>query len=309
MQPIALFRHQVQQNSVYRQFIEGMGIDCSKVTNIAQIPFLPIECFKRHSIKTGDWQEQLVFTSSGTTADVASRHYIRHPQYYLNNTVAGFEQFYGQLTDWVILALLPSYLERQGSSLVYMLQHFISQAQPHSGFYLYNTQEMIEVLVESQKKGKKVLLWGVTYALLDLAEQYAGLDLGSNVVVLETGGMKGRRREMPREQIHQTLQQAFNLQAIHSEYGMTELLSQAYSVGKGIFSPCATMQVLVRDVTDPLCILPIGKSGGINIIDFANIDSCAFIATDDLGKLNADGTFEILGRLDNSDVRGCNLLV
>lgn len=304
-----LFRYQARENAVYRAFVQYLGIHPDKITQIDQIPFLPIECFKYHRVQTGDWQPALTFSSSGTTGSTTSFHLIRQPEAYIRNAVQGFESHYGQLNDWVILALLPPYLERQGSSLVYMLSHFIAQAQPESGFFLYNTQKMVETLVECQKKGKRVLVWGVTYALLDLADAYAGLDMGQGVVMMETGGMKGQRQELPKETVHTRLCTAFNLPAIHSEYGMTELLSQAYSVGGGVFSPASTLRVLIRDSSDPLTYLPAGKTGGVNIIDLANADSCAFIATDDMGRCDEMGRFEILGRLDSSDVRGCNLLV
>lgn len=305
---LRLFRYQYRENAVYRQFVQYLNRNVDEIQQIEQIPFLPIEVFKRHALRTGEWAEQLCFSSSGTTGQQTSRHYIRQPEWYEEIAVRGFESQYGALADWLILALLPSYLEREGSSLIYMLRHFMQRAQPESGFYLYNTQQLVETLEQARKKGKRVLLWGVGYALLDLAEQ-GQRDWSDGVVVLETGGMKGRRQELVKEELHSRLCRAFGVQVVHSEYGMTELLSQGYSQGAGVFQACPSLRVLVRDATDPLAWMPVGKAGALNLIDLANIDSCAFIATDDLGKVRADGRFEVLGRLDASDVRGCNLLV
>lgn len=305
---LAVFRYQVQNNPLYQEFINLLGISVEQVTKMQQIPFLPIQFFKYHHIKTKEWTPEVVFTSSGTTLQNPSKHYVRSLDWYNECAFKAFETEYGALTNYVVLALLPSYLERQGSSLVYMVEQFIKRSQnASSGFFLYNTDELVEVLDQCQTKNKPVLLLGVTYALLDLAKDYP--KKLQNVIVMETGGMKGKRAEMTKAAIHAVLKNAFDLKQVHSEYGMTELLSQAYSKGNGLFEPSATMRVLIRETTDPLHILSAQKTGGINVIDLANIDSCSFIATDDLGKVYEDETFRVLGRFDASDLRGCNLLV
>lgn len=305
---LAVFRYQVQNNPLYQEFINLLGLSVEAVTKMQQIPFLPIQFFKYHTIKTKEWLPEATFTSSGTTLQNPSKHYVRSLDWYNQCAFKAFEQVYGALEDYVVLALLPSYLERQGSSLVFMAEQFIQRSQhPSSGFFLYNTDELMEVLGACQIKKQRVLLLGVTYALLDLAKDYP--QALKNVVVMETGGMKGKRAEMTKDTIHEILKRAFELDAIHSEYGMTELLSQAYSKGGGIFQPSPTMRVLIRETTDPFHILSTQKTGGINIIDLANIDSCSFIATDDLGRCYEDGTFRVLGRFDASDLRGCNLLI
>lgn len=305
---LEVFRYQAQNNPLYQKFLKLLGISINAVQKLQQIPFLPISFFKNHLIKTGEWSTQTIFSSSGTTGQTSSQHHVSDLEAYTQNSLKGFQQFYGKVEDYVVLALLPSYLERQGSSLVYMAEQFIQHsAHDQSGFFLYNTQDLVKVLGQSIKNDQKTLLLGVTYALLDLTAAHP-MDL-KNTIVMETGGMKGRRKELPKFEIHRQLKAAFQIKNIHSEYGMTELLSQAYSKGNGLFYPTATMRVLVRDITDPLHILPTGKTGVINIIDLANIDTCSFIATDDLGRAYADGSFEVLGRLDLSDLRGCNLLL
>jgi hypothetical protein len=305
---LAVFRYQVQNNPLYQEFINLLGISVEQVTKMQQIPFLPIQFFKYHSIKTQEWVAEVVFTSSGTTLQNLSKHYVRSLDWYNQCAFKAFEQQYGALENYAVLALLPSYLERQGSSLVFMVEQFIKRSQnPFSGFFLYNTQELMEVLEKCKAKNQAVLLLGVTYALLDLAKDYP--QLLENVIVMETGGMKGKRAEMTKTAVHELLKTAFQLNQVHSEYGMTELLSQAYSKGNGLFEPSPTMRVLIRETTDPLHILPAEKTGGINVIDLANIDSCSFIATDDLGRGYEDGTFQVLGRFDASDLRGCNLLI
>jgi hypothetical protein len=305
---LAVFRYQVQNNPLYQEFINLLGVSVEQVTKMQQIPFLPIQFFKYHDIKTQEWTPEVVFTSSGTTLQNPSKHYVRSLDWYNECAFKAFEAQYGALGNYVVLALLPSYLERQGSSLVFMVEQFIKRSQnPSSGFFLYNTDELVEVLGQCQTKNQPVLLLGVTYALLDLAKDHP--QALQNVVVMETGGMKGKRAEMTKTAIHTILKDAFDLDQVHSEYGMTELLSQAYSTGNGLFEPSATMRVLIRETTDPLHILPAQKTGGINVIDLANIDSCSFIATDDLGRSYEDGTFRVLGRFDASDLRGCNLLV
>jgi len=305
---LAVFRYQVQNNPLYQEFINLLGISVEEVTKMHQIPFLPIQFFKHHKIKTQKWIPEVVFTSSGTSLQNTSKHYVRSLDWYNKCAFKAFEQQYGSLKDYAVLALLPSYLEREGSSLVFMVEQFIKRSEnPSSGFFLYNTNELLEVLKQCEIKNQPVLLLGVTYALLDLAKEYP--KALKNVVLMETGGMKGKRAEMTKKAIHTVLGKAFELENIHSEYGMTELLSQAYSKGNGLFEPSPTMRVLIRETTDPLQLLPAQKAGGINVIDLANIDSCSFIATDDLGRSYEDGTFRVLGRFDASDLRGCNLLV
>ena len=302
-----IFRFQVAHNRLYRRYLELIHIDCSAVKSLAEIPFLPIRFFKTHAVKTGNWDTGAVFSSSGTTGQQCSRHFVRDPGFYLRNAEKCFQQFYGPVEELRFLALLPGYLERPGSSLVAMAAHFIQRSRyADSGFFLHNITDLVAVLRKFEAAPPTVLL-GVSFALLDLAEQYSFNLPG--LIVMETGGMKGRRVEPTRQQLHEVLQKAFGTPTIHSEYGMTELLSQAYSCGRGIFQPSATMRVLTREITDPLSPQMPGKTGGINVIDLANVDSCAFIATEDLGRYFDDGSFEILGRFDNSDVRGCNLMV
>ena len=306
---LELFRFQAQENPVYRKYLQFLKIQPETVFSAEKIPFLPIEFFKTQEVKTGAFEAETIFKSSGTTLQQRSQHYVADLNFYLQNAEQIFEQFYGPLTDYVFLALLPSYLEQGESSLVAMVAHFIKESgQQEQGFYLYQLDALKNAIKNARKTGKKVMLFGVTYALLDLAESVGGADF-SDVIIMETGGMKGRRKEMIREELHDVLKTAFKVTAIHSEYGMTELLSQAYSFGNGIFQTPKTMKILLRDLNDPFEINPNLRSGGINVIDLANIDSCCFIETKDIGKIHPDGTFEVLGRFDNSDIRGCNLLV
>ncbi len=273
-----------------------------------QIPFLPIQFFKSHTVVSNNEAPQAIFTSSGTTGMTTSQHLVTDVSLYEESYRRGFSQFYGNIENYVVLALLPSYLEREGSSLIYMVEDLIQLSnQPESGFYLNNHDELIEKLIELDSQGQNVILIGVTYALLDLIEKRK-FQL-QNTIIMETGGMKGKRKEMIREELHQQLCAGFGVASIHSEYGMTELLSQAYSLGEGIFECPSWMQILIRDTEDALSYITNGKTGGINVIDLANRNSCAFIATQDLGKKYANGTFEVLGRFDNSDIRGCNLMV
>jgi phenylacetate-coenzyme A ligase PaaK-like adenylate-forming protein len=305
-----IFRYQAENNPVYRKFLDLLGIKQAQIQRIEDIPFLPIELFKKYELQSGEWTAQQIFTSSGTTGANTSQHFVRDSQWYLENARRGFEYFYGPLKDYIVLALLPAYLERKGSSLILMAQDFIEQSRSAlGGFYLYNQKELIHHLQQILQKesSAKVLLLGVSFALLDLAEAYP-LDL-QNVIIMETGGMKGRREEITRTELHQLLKTAFQQQSIHSEYGMTELFSQAYSQGSGLFFPAPTMRVFSREITDPLQLQDFQRTGALNIIDLANLDTISFIATEDLGKVYADGSFEILGRLDASDVRGCNLMV
>lgn len=305
---LEVFRHQFTNNKVYRSFCDLLFKHPSEVTTIAEIPFLPIQFFKQREVIASKLSSEIIFTSSGTTGNTTSKHFVTDISWYTQSYRKAFAKFYGPIEEYVVLALLPNYLEREGSSLVHMVADFIEQSShPESGFYLNNLNELARTLSEVDQAGKKVLLIGVSFALLDLIEQHE-FSL-QNTVVMETGGMKGRRKELIRQELHQILQKGFGVTTIHSEYGMTELLSQAYSNGKGIFKCPAWMRVFVRDTEDPLTLLQTGKSGGINIIDLANYNSCSFIATQDLGKVYSDASFEIIGRFDNSDIRGCNLMV
>jgi phenylacetate-coenzyme A ligase PaaK-like adenylate-forming protein len=306
---LELFRYQAEHNLVYRQYLSHLHFPVQQVQSIYQIPFLPIELFKTHKVATGDPQIQIIFESSGTTSQIPSRHYVADTRFYRQVSRHIFESLYKPLHQCHLLALLPSYLERKNSSLVYMVSHFIQQTQSAaSGFFLHQTEELISKLTALRNQPQQVILLGVTFALLDLAEAYAGTDL-SHVIVMETGGMKGRREELLREELHEILKQSFNVSSIHAEYGMTELLSQAYSTGNGIFQTPPWLRILIRDVNDPFHIYTQPRSGGINIIDLANVDSCAFIETKDMGILSENNQFKVLGRFDNSDIRGCNLLV
>ncbi|MCF6168074.1 acyl transferase [Lutibacter sp.] len=305
---LEIFKFQAENNSVYKEFINYLHIDIRDVKNISQIPFLPIQFFKSHKIISSKEKIQQLFLSSGTTGNKQSKHFVTDISVYEKSFEKGFEYFYDSIENYTILALLPSYLEREGSSLIYMVNSFIKNSKkPKSGFYLNNLDELYENLLELDKNGEKTLLIGVSFALLDLVEKYK-FQL-KNTIIMETGGMKGRRKELIREELHQILCEGFGVKKIHSEYGMTELLSQAYSKGNGIFECPPWMKILIRDTEDALTLLPKGKSGGINVIDLANINSCSFIATQDLGKTYANNTFEVLGRFDNSDIRGCNLMV
>lgn len=305
---LEIFQFQAENNEVYKTFLSHLKIDISSVNSISNIPFLPIQFFKSHQIVASQKPVQQTFLSSGTTGMQQSKHMVTDLAIYEESFRKGFEYFYGDIQDYTVLALLPSYLERDGSSLIYMVEDLIQQSKkPKSGFYLNNLDELSKTLADLDKKGEKVLLIGVSFALLDLIEAYQ-FQL-KNTVIMETGGMKGRRKELIREELHQILSEGFGVDKIHSEYGMTELLSQGYSKGDGIFECPPWMKILTRDTEDALTILPEGKSGGINVIDLANINSCSFIATQDLGKTYANKTFEVLGRFDNSDIRGCNLLL
>lgn len=305
---MAIFRYQAVENEVYCQYIKALKVNVDKITEPEQIPFLPIEFFKTHEIITIPIAiGSKIFTSSGTTGSIQSKHYVNDIRIYEKSYRKGFEHFYGNIEEYCILALLPSYLEREGSSLIYMMDDLIKKSKhPQSGFYLNNYDELLLKL--KQLQGQKTLLVGVTYALLDLVELLGSGDY-KNLIIMETGGMKGKREELVREELHERLCKGFGVDVIHSEYGMTELLSQAYSKGNGVFDCPPWMKILIRDTNDPFTILPHNKTGGINVIDLANINSCSFIATQDLGRSLLDNSFEVLGRFDNSDIRGCNLLV
>jgi len=303
-----LFRLHAARNPVYRGFLNGLGRSIAGLSDVKDIPFLPIGLFRNHRVLLEGLDPASFFTSSGTTGTTTSHHHVPWPSLYERSFMTSFSAAYGHPGQWRILALLPSYLEREGSSLVHMAQKLIeATGDPLSGTYLYRHDELADVLRRSEAEGKKTLLLGVTFALLDLAEHYPQPLL--HTTIMETGGMKGRRPEIVREELHRILQAAFGVPAIHSEYGMTELLSQAWSKGAGVYRCPPWMRVLIRDPNDPMALLPDGRTGGINVVDLANVASCPFIATQDLGKLHPDGSFEVLGRFDNSDLRGCNLLL
>jgi len=302
-----VFRYQARHNEVYRQFCHDLGCDPLQVKTPEDIPFLPIELFKSRKVVSFAGKEACVFTSSGTTGSVPSRHYVADLSVYERSFMTGFRHFYGEVSGYAVLALLPGYLERQDASLVYMTRRLIQESGHYqSSFYSNNMQDLVKGLKMLQKEGVRTLLLGVSFALLDLAGLHP-MPL-KRTIVMETGGMKGRRREMIREELHRILSTAFQQEHIHSEYGMTELLSQAYSKGDGLFACPPWMRVVARDSNDPLELIGHGRSGGLNVIDLANIHSCSFLATQDLGKTYPDGRFEVLGRFDHSDVRGCNLM-
>ncbi|UPT71746.1 MAG: acyl transferase [Flavobacterium sp. JAD_PAG50586_2] len=305
---LKVFRFQHENNVVYREFCNFLNTDIQKVKSLEQIPFLPIQFFKSHDVLSDSEPIQETFTSSGTTGMIMSKHLITDVSLYELSYRNAFSEFYGNIEDYAVLALLPSYLERDGSSLIYMVKDLIELSNnENSGFYLNNYDELISKLVELDNAGQNTILIGVTYALLDLVERQK-FQL-KNTIIMETGGMKGKRKEMIREELHEILCDGFGVESIHSEYGMTELLSQAYSLGNGIFECPAWMQILTRDTEDALSYVDYGKTGGINVIDLANFNSCSFIATQDLGKKYPNNSFEVLGRFDNSDIRGCNLMV
>ena len=305
---LAVFKHQFKNNKVYRSFCDLLFVHPSSISTIEEIPFLPIQFFKSREVLSSIAEVQEIFTSSGTTGSITSKHLVTDITLYKESYLKGFSHFYGNIEEYTILALLPNYLEREGSSLVFMVADLIQKSKkPESGFYLDNMQELAKKLIELDKTGQKTLLIGVSFALLDLIEmQQFNL---KNTIIMETGGMKGRRKELVREELHAILKNGFGVTEIHSEYGMTELLSQGYSKGNGVFETPPWMKILTRDTEDALSINASGKNGGINVIDLANYNSCSFIATQDLGKVYENETFEIIGRFDNSDIRGCNLMV
>ena len=305
---LAVFKHQFKNNKVYRSFCDLLFVHPSSISTIEEIPFLPIQFFKSRKVLSSLEEIQETFTSSGTTGSSTSKHLVTNINLYKESYLKGFAHFYGNIEEYTVLALLPNYLEREGSSLVFMVADLIEKSKKaESGFYLDNMQELAEKLIELDKNGQKTLLIGVSFALLDLIEmQQFNL---KNTIIMETGGMKGRRKELVREELHTILQNGFGVTEIHSEYGMTELLSQGYSKGNGVFETPPWMKILTRDTEDALSINASGKNGGINVIDLANYNSCSFIATQDLGKVYENETFEIIGRFDNSDIRGCNLMV
>ncbi|WP_339342058.1 acyl transferase [uncultured Polaribacter sp.] len=305
---LAVFKHQFKNNKVYRSFCDLLFVHPSSISTIEEIPFLPIQFFKSRKVLSSLDEIQETFTSSGTTGGSTSKHLVTNINLYKESYLKGFAHFYGNIEEYTVLALLPNYLQRQGSSLVFMVADLIEKSKKvESGFYLDNIQELANKLLELNRNGQKILLIGVSFALLDLIEmQQFNL---KNTIIMETGGMKGRRKELVREELHTILQNGFGVTEIHSEYGMTELLSQGYSKGNGVFETPPWMKILTRDTEDALSINASGKNGGINVIDLANYNSCSFIATQDLGKVYENETFEIIGRFDNSDIRGCNLMV
>jgi phenylacetate-coenzyme A ligase PaaK-like adenylate-forming protein len=303
------FNFQYQNNTVYKQWTDLLKINPAKVTTLSKIPFLPIEFFKTHPIvSTPINSASIVFTSSSTTSQVPSKHTVNSIKLYETSFTTGFKLFYGAPSNYCFLALLPNYLQRQGSSLVYMCDQLIKESgHPKSGFFLDTIDELITTIETLKQDKQKTILIGVSYALLDLCDK--NIELDDNFIVMETGGMKGTRKELLKQELHTYLKKGFKINTIHSEYGMTELLSQAYSTGSGYFTCPPWMKVLVREVDDPLKIRTDGKTGGLNFIDLANLHSCSFIASKDLGRLNPDGSLEIMGRYDHSDVRGCNLMM
>jgi len=307
---LELFKLQSTENILYRSFIEAINIDPGKVNDVASIPFLPVSFFKNHDVVTGTFEPDVIFESSGTSQTGNSRHIVKSANLYRRSFTYAFQLFYGSPGNWCIAGLLPAYLERKNSSLVMMVNDLIGLSRhTSSGFYLYEHEKLTELIMYNEAASQKTLLIGVTFALLDLAEHFR-FPL-KHTTVMETGGMKGRRKEILRTEVHETLCEAWKLDFIHSEYGMTELLSQAYSSGNGLFRCPPWMKIILRDEDDPLTIKPLSavtQSGLINVIDLANIYSCSFIATDDMGKLYADGSFEVIGRMDSSDVRGCSLM-
>ncbi|HEV8513352.1 MAG TPA: acyl transferase [Cyclobacteriaceae bacterium] len=305
---LKLFRFQYKNNLLYQTYVNHLDKDPEAINSLDEIPFLPIRFFKSHTVVCGTWKPEIVFTSSATSGSIVSQHCVRDLDFYLKNTLTIFQHFYGSTDNYHFLALLPSYLERSGSSLIAMIDYFIRKdLTGQSGFYLSNHNELVSKIAELKKSNKKIILWGVSFGLLDLAEKFE-IDL-SSCIVMETGGMKGRRKEWVREELHNFLCQKFNVKQIHSEYGMTELLSQAYSAGQGYFQVPAWMKIQIRDINDPFLTLSNGRIGGVNVIDLANAHSCAFIETEDLGRIVHGSSFEVLGRADNSDLRGCNLLI
>ncbi|MHA7942769.1 LuxE/PaaK family acyltransferase [Formosa sp. 3Alg 14/1] len=306
-QALNVFKFQFKNNRTYRSFCDLLYIHPSDIKHYKDIPFLPIEFFKTRDILSSTEAVQCTFSSSGTTGSVTSKHLVTDTSIYEDSFRKGFAKAYGDIKDYVVLALLPSYLERNGSSLIYMVNDMINQSEhPESGFYLNNLSELKSKLIELDSSGQKVLLIGVSFALLDLVEAHQ-FQL-NHTIIMETGGMKGRRKELIRTELHDILKAGFGVNEIHSEYGMTELLSQGYSKGHGVFNCPPWMKILTRDPEDALTIQTDGKTGGINVIDLANVNSCAFIATQDLGKITGDNAFEVIGRFDNSDIRGCNLM-
>ena len=307
MLAIELFHYQYSHCSIYKTYTEGLMTDPDMVDSIEKIPFLPIQFFKRHLILSSDKNPKICFESSATTSSNVSKHYLCSPEVYTESFTRSFKSAFGDPSDFAILALLPSYLERSGSSLVYMVDRLIHLSKyKESGFFLSDFEDLYHALTQLSQQKTKTILFGVTFGLLDFIEKYH-IDF-SELTIIETGGMKGRRDEITRLQLHELLCNGFGVKKVYSEYGMTELLSQAYTQGEMQFSCPPWMKVLIRETNDPLSVSLQGKNGGLNIIDLANIESCAFISAQDLGTVYADGSFEVLGRFDDSDIRGCSLM-
>lgn len=303
-----IFRFQAQNCAVYKQYLQHLKTDITKILTVDDIPYLPIAFFKDFEVKTGNFDQQMVFESSSTTGVGVSRHYIRDVTLYERAFTGSFETHFGDARQYCHLALLPSYLERQHSSLVYQVAHFIRNSEfRQSSFFLHDMDRLHDVLGRNENDRIPTILWGVTYALLDFAEKYP-MQL-EHTVVMETGGMKGRRKEITREELHDILKSRLHVTKVAGEYGMTELMSQAYAVSDGRYKPSLWMRVTGREINDPLGRPVFDRHAALNIIDLANLDSCCFIATSDLGKVNRNYTFSVLGRVDFSDMRGCNLLV
>jgi hypothetical protein len=307
---LEIFQWQAMENMVYKRYLSAINCEPQKVSNLYQVPFLPIGLFKQAPVVCGSFAPEAIFESSGTTGTVNSRHYIKDLRIYEESFTRAFEAHYGDVREYCILGLLPSYQERGNSSLVYMVQHLIEKSgHPASGFYLYNFDALAATLRQQERARQKTLLIGVTYALLDFAERHP-MPL-QHTIVMETGGMKGRKKELLRQEVHAILSNAFDLGAIHSEYGMTELLSQAYAKENGLFFTPPWMKALIREEDDPLALhMEVDKpqTGALNIIDLANMHSCSFIATEDVARLHPNGSFEVLGRMDHTDIRGCSLM-
>ncbi len=305
---LEIFNFQAVNNEIYSNYIKLLKIDCKKINAIEKIPFLPIELFKNYKVVSTNKREQIVFTSSGTTGFTPSKHYVYNTKLYEKSFIKTFKYFYGNPSKYCVLGLLPSYLERNGSSLIYMVDYLIKASKnKQSGFYLNNLNDLKNTIENLESKNEKYIVFGVSYALLDLAEKF-NLKL-KNAIIIETGGMKGHRKEISKEEMYKILTTKLGTKQIHSEYGMTELLSQSYSLGNGVYKSPKWQKILIRDIYDPFSYLENSKTGGINIIDLANIYSCSFIETKDLGKKITNQSFKILGRFDNSDIRGCNLLI
>jgi len=307
---LSLYKYQVANNKIYQLYVKSLRIDFEQARTLEDIAFLPIELFKTRKIISGDEKWEIVFHSSGTSGENVSKHYVKSIDLYQRSFIRGFELEYGNIDEYIILAILPNYHENPNSSLIYMIDEMIKRSGDScSGYYLHNDNKLYETIKRSSKKKKKFLVFGVSFALLDSCRLGINKINAENLLLMETGGMKGRRKEMVRSELHNKLMKGFGVNNVHSEYGMTELLSQSYSKGDGLFKSPPWKKILIREINDPLSFVKDGNTGGINIIDLANIHSCAFIATNDLGKKKSDGTFEVLGRFDNSDLRGCSLLV
>ena len=301
---LKVFNYQYSTNEIYRSYCNYLIKSPQNVNYLDQIPFLPIEIFKHHTVKSGNWKETRKFLSSGTTGNERSIHYVRNETFYERVCLEGFERVYGPISNYLILGLLPSYQEQGNSSLIHMVHYFTRLGRNGSGFFLHNSKDLYRVLTNDNTPK---ILFGVGYALLDFIEKFKNPDT-KNCIVIETGGMKGRRKELTKQELHSKLQSGFNVKSIHSEYGMTELFSQAYAAESGKFRAPPWMKVLTREINDPFCYIK-KKTGGINVIDLANIDTCSFIETKDLGKTSDSSFFQVLGRFDHSDIRGCNLLI